>query len=46
MTRSVILGECRDLLGRVVSATVAGKRPGFANLEAACVRLEERLAEW
>ena len=44
----VTLGESPgDLLGRVedLIAIVSGERPGFANLEAACVRLEELLAE-
>ena len=44
----VTLGESPgDLLGRVedLIAIVSGDRPGFANVEAACVRLEELLAE-
>ena len=44
----VTLGENPgDLLGRVedLIAIVSGDRPGFANVEAACVRLEELLAE-
>ena len=44
----VTLGESPgDLLGRVedLIAIVSGERPGFANVEAACVRLEELLAE-
>jgi hypothetical protein len=44
----VTLGEDPgDLLGRVedLVAIVSGNRPGFASLEAACVRFEELLAE-